>query len=123
MSDTGDEPKLYPEHEKLAKVADVSQVCGEFLDWVRARYALASAHIHTEQCYRAMMTVSDAFGTVIERTRVRRTVPMCGFADSAYLPENPSTSDLLAEFFEIDGKKLEEEKRAMLEANKALEKG
>ena len=123
MAENESEPKSYPEHEKLAKVVGLSQTCGEFLDWVRERYALARAHLHTEQCYMAMRTDIDALGTVVERTRVRRTVPMCGIADSAYLPENPSTHDLLMGFFEIDGKKLEEEKRAMLEANKALEKG
>jgi hypothetical protein len=26
---------VYPEHEKLAKVSDRSQVIGEFLDWLR----------------------------------------------------------------------------------------
>lgn len=25
----------YPEHEKLKKVADESQTCGEFLDWLK----------------------------------------------------------------------------------------
>lgn len=25
----------YPEHEKLGKITDKSQICGEFLDWLR----------------------------------------------------------------------------------------
>lgn len=28
---------VYPEHDKLRKIADKSQVCGEFIDWLESR--------------------------------------------------------------------------------------
>lgn len=59
----------YPESEKFHKVAEQSQICGEFLDWLQ-------------------------------------------FEKRVHLPN--SIEKLLAEFFEIDLKKLEAEKREIL---------
>lgn len=86
----------YPEHAKLAKVAELSQVCGEFLEWLRERYTLAKLHEHTDACY--VGGKQD-----------------CGMSSMTYYSENPSTSSLLAAFFEVNEQKLEAEKREMVE--------
>lgn len=82
-----DIPIKYPEHEKLLKVKDQSQVCGEFLDWLQGGgYHLGR---YNE-----------------EGTRL-------------YTHTVPHLTKLLAEFFQIDQAKLEEEKRAMLDELRA----
>lgn len=60
----------YPEHDKLRKISDRSQACGEFLDWLEEEKGWE-------------------------------------------LPSH-SKPALLAEFFEIDQERLEDEKQAML---------
>jgi hypothetical protein len=76
----------YPEHEKLKKISDKSQTVGDFLEW------LNSQGLH-----------------------------LCEWVDSRYAGEgefssaNKNTDDLLAEFFEIDQAKLEEEKRELIQ--------
>lgn len=84
----------YPEHEKLQKVKDKSQTCGEFLEWLTGEknFVLAKYHDHDDSCPEG-----------------------CSRDDYLY-PMHPGIPNLLHEFFEIDARKLEEEKRAMLEA-------
>jgi len=72
----------YHEHEKLAKVKDRSQACGEFLDWL-----------------------TSEGGFVLCKYVKDRAFPV---------PAGVSFTELLARFFKIDQKKLEDEKRAML---------
>lgn len=76
----------YPEHEKLNKIADKSQVIGEFLEYLQdeKRYLLCELVCETK-----------------------------------YYPVHVSIQDLLADFFGIDQKKLEKEKREMLEEIRA----
>ena len=75
-----------PELDKMLKVKEQSQICGEFLEFLKSKY--------------------DMFDRKVPRE------------DNIYLR---GTSDyinnekLLAEFFEIDLNKAEEEKRALLE--------
>ena len=68
-----------PECDKLSKIASQSQICGEFLEWVRGRH-----------------TLMQLDGT-------------CGPRVSTV-----STEKLLAEFFDINTEKLEQEKMAVL---------
>ncbi len=76
----------YPEHEKLAEVAEHSQAIGEFLDWL-----LHEKSYHIAQWW--------------ER----------GSSDGELLPVHRSIKDLLAEYYDIDPEALEGEKREMLE--------
>lgn len=82
----------YPQHEKLKKVQDQSQMVGEFLEWL-----------------------SSKSWTICELNRT-----------DDYCPIQLRTEELLAEYFGIDLKKLEREKRAMLdelrEKQEAIEK-
>lgn len=87
----------YPEHEKLKLVAEQSQTVGAFLDWLRDEkgISLTVRHEHTTSCR------EDGY--------VR-----CGYSQGEYMPAHTTPHKLLAEFFEIDEKKIETEKRAML---------
>lgn len=80
----------YPEHEKLARISDKSQAIGEFVDWLSA-----DKGIHLAEW------------------------KVVGGTDVLFYAAAPIT-DLLAEHFGIDQDKLEDEKRAMLEAQREM---
>lgn len=81
-------PSKYPEHEKLAEIKDISQSIGEFLEWL------------TDHDY--------DIGHWIYREDLL-------FPEHEFCLFHGDKQDLLAEFFEIDRDKLEDEKIAMLE--------
>lgn len=79
----------YPEHEKLQKVQDKTQVMSEWVEWLQAKgYVLAE------------------YGT---------GKPGDDRSPDRLYPVHSDPSDLLADFFDIDRKVLEQEKRAMLD--------
>lgn len=94
---------MYPEHEKLKKVKEQSQACGEFLEWLQGprRYRLGEYHEHNDDCWLPG-----------ENQTEKRKV--CGMNTETLYPAPINTRKLLAEFFEIDEAKLEEEKLSML---------
>ncbi len=97
----------YPEHDKVHAVKDRSQACGEFLDWLGSKgIFLCKAHEHSEGCY--------------DEDDDRQRYPGCGLKSEEMFPHGTSVTKLLAEFFEIDLNKLEEEKMAMLEVQRKL---
>lgn len=91
----------YPEHEKLEKVSAKSQACGEFLEWLghTKGITLAEPHTHIDDCY------GKALGP---------RWPTCGMGDTTLYSSRANLQVLLAEFFDIDQKKLNAEKDAML---------
>ena len=96
---------MYPEHEKLQNVKVQSHACGEFLDWLRdeKKLVLSSYHQHDENCGRISRTLGgQEFGDE------------CGLAKDEIVADYTPIPDLLAEYFEIDQRKVEEEKRQML---------
>ena len=117
----------YPEHEKLMKISDKSQAIGEFLEWLGFEKG-AVLHRWVEDEFDELCT-GDLYHSCIDGKRAwgdepdqassipckvcdgtgRVTKRFVGWADVG------RTQDLLAEFFEIDQDKLEQEKRAMLE--------
>ncbi len=74
----------YPEHDKLAKIAEQSQTCGEFLEWLVSEKKIQLAQLDGQPGYERLW------------------------------PAGYNATDLLAEFFGIDQSKIETEKRAML---------
>jgi hypothetical protein len=76
----------YPQHEKLAAVAEQSQAIGEFLDWLQ--------------------------DTRVPPVVLCRVIP--GQSFDPWAPVGRSTEQLLAEYFGVDLTALEAEKRAML---------
>ena len=89
----------YPEHAKLRKVMAQSQACGDFVKWLREEkgLVLARKHKHSEGCY-------DSHGHRI-----------CELEQDDLEYTWLRIESLLAEFFEIDEAKLEEEKCQLLE--------
>jgi hypothetical protein len=75
----------YPEHDKLGVIRDQSQAIYDFLEWCAEEKGAALA-VDADHGYEG---------------------------EKYWLPT--SRRDLLAEFFEIDQAKLEQEKRAMLD--------
>jgi hypothetical protein len=88
----------YPEHDKLRSVKDRSQIIGDFLSWLQEEQSvvLAKSHRHNANC-------------VEEGDRV------CGVENNQLVPEFRSIPQWLAQYFDIDEYKLEEEKRSMLD--------
>lgn len=85
----------YPEHQKLQAIKDKSQAIGEFLDWLFSEKDLRLAQ---------WMKVPGEDEDSEEDELVQFW---------------PNREELLAGYFEIDLKKLEQEKRAMLEEFRA----
>lgn len=87
-----------PELDKMMAVKPQSQAIGEFLDWLGQQgIELASRHHHTEECY------DDDNRT------------LCGCRDGQLLPYyGGGIESLLARYFEIDLRKVDDERRAIL---------
>jgi hypothetical protein len=92
----------YPEHEKLTEVADLSQAIGEFLDG--CGYTLC------EVLYLA--PYNGPGGLSREPSKYDQ--------HGRFYPVSKSVQALLADYFEIDLDAIEREKRAMLEAIRAV---
>lgn len=121
---------MYPEHEKMSKIVDKSQAIGEFLDWLQQEKGAVVHHWvsndYEEKCpgssifhfcvdgKRAHGVGGELIATAVSCTRCKGTGKVTehfeGWMDVG------NTSDLLAEFFGIDLKKIEQEKRAMLDS-------
>ena len=132
-----------PESDKVLEAAPVSQRIGEFLDWLRSRdiilgkhtvvldpltrYRFVDCSAHTN-CWRIEDTESLSLSGLRSHhyddlNKVRTAVVLLEEERQQEAEENPvfvplhySTERLLAEFFEIDLDKVEQEKRAMLDA-------
>ncbi len=89
----------YPEHEKLKKIIDKSQICGEFYEWLtqQKNIRLSKLHQHTSECF-------DGEDNLI-----------CDRFHNEYYPMKVDIRDLLAEFFGIDQERLNAEKEQMIE--------
>lgn len=87
-----------PELNKIKEVHEKSQSIGIFLDWLGSKdIVLCKRHEHNEGC---------KFKDEIE----------CGFQNFEYLADMTGTEKLLAEYFEIDLKKAENERFKILES-------
>ena len=94
------EPKFH-EHDKLSEISAQSQSCGEFLDWLRDEKSAVLyqwAEWEEEREYGWPSKKRGTYSVKIEK----------------YVPFSYSITKLLAEFFEIDLKLVEDEKEAML---------
>ena len=85
----------YPEHQKLQAVREKSQAIGEFLEWLRNAKGFRLAQ---------WMKVPDESAFAAEGDEVDELVE-----------QFPNVEKLLAEHFQIDLGKLEQEKQAMLD--------
>lgn len=96
-------PAKYPEHEKLSAIADKSQEIGLFLDWLQgkgivlAHWIGAPYQVETENGWEDRRSDTEM---VLERNRT-------------------TIEQWLAEYFEIDTKKLATEKQQMYDEMRA----
>jgi len=86
----------YPEHEKLNKVKDTSQSIGEFLEWMKG-----TKHFWICQVVDVEPEDDEDYAGQDRREE--------------FAPAYEGTEKLLAEYFNIDLKKLEAEKEQMLD--------
>ena len=114
----------YPEHAKLKLVKDKSQAIGEFLDWISGEkgWHLAYYHTHSDACDEPHKHQSFCGQTVNGDMRCRETDRVCDMGDQTLYSAHYGVQKLLGEFFEIDLKKLEAEKEAMLDEIRAATK-
>lgn len=89
----------YPEHEKLDKIHEKSNSIGDFLEWLSSVKQIRFAKWITEP-------VENPFG---KETSI-----------DVFIQQNMEIEKWLAEYFNIDLKKLEEEKQTMLKELRKL---
>lgn len=97
-----------PTLEAMSEIHPQSQAIGEFLEWLSTEKSivLAEVHRHGPQCE----------GWDHEEGRFDPgSRPRCDFQDGDMHFASYSIEKLLAEFFEIDLNKAEQEKRALLD--------
>ena len=82
----------YPEGEKLHAVSEELQKLGFFLEWLQQRYTLCKFYIQDD------LTDEEREWDVPE----------------GYYPDRKSIQTILADYFEIDMKKVEEERKQIL---------
>lgn len=125
-------PTQYPEHAKLKAIVAQSQSIGEFLDWLieEQRIVLCSEHEHVSPlvderdggCYASAEPGDFQWPPGSGRTRV------CGYQEGNYVPVRSNIDgkgliqSLLAQYFEIDTKRIDDEKDAMLDELRAANK-
>lgn len=100
-----DELKL-PEHEKQKKILDKAQIIGEFIDWLRYTNHYFLVRRQTQEEATAFL---DDKKYKINRENIAWEIDH----NPIIISMNPEP--LLAEFFKIDLKKIEEEKRTILD--------
>lgn len=109
-----EENTSYPEHDKLAKIKDLSQTVGEFLEAMQARGIWLCKF--REGGNTGEMRYLDSEGRPTNTDRFNHTLnPEYSSWGDAYIPIQSGRLELLAEHFGIDTRALEAEKCAMLD--------
>lgn len=101
----------YPECEKLASVRPQSDVVGEFLDWLSHKKKLSLCKYYDKEDPPFIDKDTGAPSTLFSNDSMANPE----FQSIGYYPYHYQIEQLLAEFFEIDLKKVEKERRQMLE--------
>ena len=105
----------YPEHDKLQEISDQSQVCGEFLEWIKGGHE-GSPGLHLCEWREESdlpQWVHEATGKPVPFAHLRATQNLDWYPAGFYSP-GLNTRELLAPFFDIDQKKIDDEKDQML---------
>ena len=97
-----------PELDKMKAVKEKSQAIGEFLDWLmqEKKVQLGNPHEHGPTC-RGWDDGRDKYSP--------RGTDRCECVTGEFIPLHISMEKLLAEFFDIDLVKVENERRAILD--------
>jgi hypothetical protein len=91
----------YPECEKMKAVHEKSQTIGEFLEWLQNEKGVlfSERHHHDDGCYDDPEDSDWA---------------TCGYTENSLAPLNINIEKVLAEYYDIDLKKVDAEKDQML---------
>jgi hypothetical protein len=102
------DPPSTPTLDKLKSVSDKSQAIGAFLEWLQSeqKVQLMRYHEHNDSC----------------RDEDDEDEFVCGLDDEMF-PNHSSIEQLLADYFEIDLKEVEKERRALLDWQRELNDG
>lgn len=121
-----DRASEYPEHEKLQAVVDRSQAIGEFLDWLpEAGLALCSWQEAGNNGVPEYLWIPGKEKNRQPTRRdfaVDRAIPNPDFCwwGPGYRLASTSITKLLSQYFGIDLVRLEQEKRTLLDRQRAL---
>ena len=96
----------YPEHEKLHQIADESQTIGSFIDFGLPQMGL----VIFEQPYRQCPCWSCGRERKNGKWHAKHDEP----TEGRWYPTRRSIQTILAEYFDIDQKKIDAEKKQML---------
>ncbi len=114
-----------PECDRALTIQDDSQKIGNFLDWLGEQdIHLCSPHKHDESCYR-WGTVELKEGDYRSRDYIGQAKYTdekeldCGYHEGEEVYIRDSFEKLLAEYFNIDLKKVEQEKQSILKEIRA----
>lgn len=106
----------YPELDKLSAFKGKTQVVGEFLDWLGEKGLMISRyHKHSIGCVggsEADLKVQR--GRLVIKPMPANATAKCGMSEEDIDLMYPKTETYIAEFFDLDEDKMEEERRAML---------
>ena len=117
---SGDKGEVqYPECEKLAKASEESRSIGYFLEWLLHTKGYEVCEF--KESYEDTVLDDDAERgddrTITVKLATTRDYPNDILEEEgAYLRVGTKIEDFLAEYFDIDMKKVEDERSAMLEA-------
>lgn len=103
-----------PECNKIQEVKGQSHIIGEFMDWLRDEkgWTICVRHEHDDDCYtRVQLSEDDDEG---EMQRI------CDCRNGDFIPVPLQMEQLLAEFFEIDLNKVEQERSQLLDLQRAM---
>lgn len=108
----------YPEHDKLTAVSEKSQAVGEFLEWLQNQHVrlMVWKEDVEERCPRIFCDDGQVFG------KECKTCHGSGYSRTgkAWVDFSPlGITERLAIYFNVDLNKIEQEKRAMLDAIRA----
>ena len=98
------------ELEKLEAVSERSQVIGEFLEWLFETKNCHIARYFTNEEYESDVNVWFDKSLSDDETSIKRHI----VGEGELIPLHINIEKLLAEFFEIDLVKVEEERREIL---------
>src|SRR3990172_3089456 len=97
-----------PEHDKLRALDGKNDDVARFLEWLSYNgISLSKNHEHEEGCGELTVDFNNPF---------RRKTGECGYYENELVPIGKSIEEILAAYFEIDLKKLEEEKQEILKS-------
>lgn len=107
----------YPEHEKLKAIKDQSQAIGEFIEWLKSQGYYICERRDAERPQEGDVSFPSRTSRRADRLGDAFCEVLRAVADTAciYWPTTKRLPDaLLAEYFDINETKLDDEKRAML---------